>query len=417
MGFIKNLKATIDSYPQHSGFLVAYSGGADSTALLHLVHALYANNIAIRAIHINHGIQADSDKWQAHCQLSCQQLGIPLIVEQAQLKDSSENSCRQARYGFFKQHLNKYEMLLTAHHAQDQAETILLKLLRGTGVKGLCGIDALKKFNHGFIARPLLTLQPQELQDYLHNKQIKWIEDDSNNDDSYKRNFIRNQIIPALQNTFPNAINNITRSANNSRQSLDLLQHLCDFQGKALPISKLQQLPQELQPTLLYHWLTHKNLPTADKVVLTQICHDFINAKVDRHPHYKNNYYQLFRWQDAIYCIKNFEVINPTASYNWDTSSNFTLPNGFGNLSYKGTGNPKLRVRFNQKGQRLTTHKHTFSKSIKQHYKDHNIPPWQKLLTPFIFLDSELVSLGYDWSHHNKIDTCIKLKFDEDMIL
>ena len=406
------LKPLLEQLPPCKGYLVAYSGGADSTALLHL----FASIKNVRAIHINHGLQSAAHSWQLHCQQHCDKLNIPLIIEQASLKNSSENACREARYTFFKKHLKQHEILLTAHHAQDQAETVLLKLLRGTGIKGLCGIEKLQKFLHGYLARPLLEQSPQVLKGYLIENNIDWIEDASNLDNSYKRNFIRNQIIPSLQDAFPNAITNISRSAHNSAQSLELLNHQCDFQGKPLQLDKFKNLPQSLHATLLYHWLAHKNLPTPDKVALAQISHDFITAGIDKNPHYKNNYYQLYRWQQVIFCIQNFTAINPTKDYPWDTENTFLLPNDNGVLSYTGQDKLNLIVKFNQKGHKLKTHKHQFSKSIKQLFQDHNISTWQRQNTPFIFHNSELISLGYSWSHAEKYKACIKFK-PKDLIM
>ncbi len=400
------VESLLDNLPANEGYLIAYSGGADSTALLHL----FASVDNVRAIHINHNIQSQARIWQDHCQATCKQLNIPLIIEQADLPDNSENSCRKARYVFFEKHLRPHEILLTAHHAQDQAETVLLKLMRGTGIKGLCGIEKLRKFAYGYIARPLLEYSPKTLKDYLINNNLSWIEDASNLDNRYKRNFIRNEIIPQLENQFTHVIENITRSANNSSHSLDLLNHLLDFQGKSLPIQKLQELPLTLQPTLLYHWLSHKNLPTPDKAVLNQITQDFIHANVDKHPHYKNKYYQLYRWQQTVYCIQNFDVIDSSNEFAWNTENPFDLPNGCGKLEFTGDKTLNLVIKFNQTGQKLKTHKHQFSKSTKQLFQENHIPTWERQNTPFIYHNGKLVSLGHDWSHDKSFINSINLK-------
>ncbi len=396
------VESLTDHLPENEGYLVAYSGGADSTALLHLFSTLGNVRENVRAIHINHNIQSQAQIWQDHCQATCEQLNIPLIIEQADLPDSSENSCRKARYGFFEKHLRPHEILLTAHHAQDQAETVLLKLMRGTGIKGLCGIEKLRKFAQSYIARPLLEYSPETLKDYLIINNLSWIEDASNLDNHYKRNFIRNEIIPQLESQFTHVIENITRSANNSSHSLDLLNHLLDFQGSSLPVKQLQELPAALQPTLLYHWLSHKNLPTPDKAVLNQITQDFIHANADKHPHYQNKYYQLYRWQQAVYCIQNFDVIDSSNEFIWNTEEPFDFPNGCGKLEYKGDKPLNLVIKFNQTGQKLKTHKHQFRKTSKQLFQENKVPTWERQNTPFIYQDGELVSLGYDWSHNNK---------------
>ncbi|MCF6319509.1 MAG: tRNA lysidine(34) synthetase TilS [Proteobacteria bacterium] len=390
------VKSLIDDLPANEGYLIAYSGGADSTALLHL----FASIENVRAIHINHGIQSQAQIWQDHCQATCKQLNIPLIIEQAELPNHSENACRKARYAIFEQHLRSHEILLTAHHAQDQAETVLLKLMRGTGIKGLCGIEKLRKFTKGYIARPLLNYSPQILKDYLIANKVNWIEDTSNQDNNYKRNFIRNEIIPKLESNFPNAIENINRSTKNIRQSLDLLNHQVDFHGKNLSVKQLKELPVSLQTTFLYHWLVLKNLPAPDNLALGQITHDFINAAIDKNPHYRNSYYQLYRWQEAIYCIQNFNKIDSQQEYQWNTKIPFQFPNNCGTIEYTGKEHINLVIKFNQKGQKLKTHKHQFNKSTKQLFQENKTPTWERQNTPFIYQINKLISLGHDWSHH-----------------
>lgn len=397
----------LDHFPDKTnGYLIAFSGGADSTALLHL----FKNHKNLRAIHINHGIQIEADNWQNHCQYICDQFDIPLIIEKAHLQDHSENSCRLARYDFFKKHLKHGETLLTAHHAGDQAETILLKLLRGTGIKGLCGIEKNRPFYHGHLARPLLDFKPEQLKAYLIKHQINWIEDPSNQESAYKRNAIRNEILPVLQRYFPDTVDHIVRSAENCQQSLDLMSQLGNFNGKHLSLSLCRNLPHHLQPTVIYHWLTDKGLPIPDKKTLKQITHDFLSAPSNRHPHYKNKYYQIYRWQNRLHCIKNFTHVDDTTSYDWHTAGHFELPNHCGKLIYNGNTPIDLIVRFRQTGHKLKTHKHQFNKTVKQLFQDHNIPPWLKANTPFIFYQDELVSLGHDWSHTKAFKSHVKFQ-------
>jgi tRNA(Ile)-lysidine synthase len=290
-------------------------------------------------------------------------------------------------------------MLLTAHHAQDQTETILLKLLRGTGIKGLAGMSKLRKFAHGYLARPLLDYSPEILKAYLNQNDISWINDESNYNNDYKRNYLRNNILPFLKQQFTHPIKNINRSAKNSQHSLELLNHLADFQGNCLSIQKLTALPNHLQATMLYHWLSLKNLPTPDTATLKQITDDFIHAAMDKHPHYQNSYYQLYRWQDAVYCIQNFEIIDSESEFAWNTEMPFELPNGCGKLEYTGNKSLNLVIKFKQTGQKIQTHKHAFRKSTKQLLQENKISPWQRQNTPFIYLNKELISLGYDWSN------------------
>jgi tRNA(Ile)-lysidine synthase len=252
----------------------------------------------------------------------------------------------------------------------------------------------------------------ETLKEYLIAHRIKWIEDTSNNDNQYKRNFIRNKIIPLLKQEFPNINENISRNASNISQSMDLINHLCDFQGKALTIKQLKKLPEDLQTTLFYHWLSHKNLPLPDKVALHQITHDFIYAREDKHPSYKNKSYQLMRWQDRIYCLQNFSKINPEQCFVWQTGKPFIFPNGCGMLTYRGNKSLELTIKFNQTGQKIKLQNRGFSKTVKQLFNENKVSNWEKPNTPFIYQNNKLVSLGHSWSNSDGKFSSIKLSID-----
>ena len=386
-----------------NGFLIAYSGGADSSALLHLF-APYKN---IRVIHINHGISNDAQLWQKHCQQVCTNLSIPLLVEKAQLENSSENACRRARYAFFSKHLKNNEVLLTAHHRDDQIENVLLKLFRSTGLKGLASMSELTRFGKGYLARPLLNVHAHELKSYLKAKKLQWIEDESNQQNHYQRNFIRNKILPAITSHFPNAGKSILSTTENIQNSLALLNHLSAFETKQLPLEKLRNLPENLQVTYLYHWLSQKNQPVMDKKALKQVVHDFLSAKACKNPHFKNKHYQLYRWQDAIHFVANLQEIDPK-TYTWDTSKPFIFPNNYAKLEFTGT-KQQLQVKFQQTGQKIKTHHHKITKTVKNLFQQHKIPPWHRQNTPFIYYEDQLVSLGYHWSHNEKFKNKIHL--------
>ncbi|MFK8011357.1 MAG: tRNA lysidine(34) synthetase TilS [Marinicellaceae bacterium] len=414
MVYSKTLKLDhiLSQLPESSGFLIAYSGGSDSTALLHL----FSHLINTRAIHINHGINDKSDSWQLHCQQTCQSLNIPFISEKFNLPDQSENTCRKARYQSFKKHLKANEILLTAHHSGDQAETILLKLLRGTGLKGMTGMDFIGPFHHGLIARVLLEYSQSDLKQYLVKNNINWIEDESNKDNLYRRNFLRNKIIPSLENFWPNAIENIARTGQNIKNSQLLLNHYINFDAKHLTIESLKSVPESLRTTLFYHWLSLKKLPVSDKKALSQLCHDFIYSSPDKMPHYKNKHYQLMRWKQAIYCLKNYDMINPDLEFEWDTSKPFELPNQWGRLLYLEKQHMILRIKFNQLGQKLKPFNSKQTKTVKNLFQENKITTWNRHHTPFIYSNQKLISLGYEWSASDEIYSAIQIDLYDNLI-
>ena len=192
-----------------TSYLVAYSGGLDSHVLLHLFASLAKKHdfIKLRSVYIDHGLQDISAAWAEHCQDTADTLNIEHCCIPLHLNitsgDSLEAIARKARYGALKTHLQAGEVLLTAHHQDDQAETLLLQLLRGSGIDGLAAMPMKAHFSQGFHSRPLLDYSKQSLQDYAIKNGLKWITDPSNNDTRFDRNYLRNNIIPRLKQRWP----------------------------------------------------------------------------------------------------------------------------------------------------------------------------------------------------------------------
>ena len=168
------------------GWCVAFSGGLDSTVLLHLLAQLARSEAlpALSALHVHHGLQAAADGWPAHCQAVCRSLGIPLRVERVQVAvgGSIEQAARDARYRAFQANLGEGQVLLTAQHLDDQAETLLFRLLRGAGLRGLAAMPASRPLGGGRLCRPLLGVSRAELEAYAQAHRLDWVEDPSNQD-------------------------------------------------------------------------------------------------------------------------------------------------------------------------------------------------------------------------------------------
>jgi len=205
---------------------IAYSGGLDSQVLLHLcVQSKYMNKI--KAIHIHHGLSKNADQWVEHCKETCQNLKIPLIIKYIQINEikrkSLEELARHKRYEIFEELLEENDVLLMAHHADDQAETFLLRALRGSGIEGLSAIPQQRKLGKGILYRPLLNFSRMELQKYAHENNLKWIEDESNQCEKFDRNFLRKQIIPILKNRWKGLEKTLCRTAHIQTETAQLL--------------------------------------------------------------------------------------------------------------------------------------------------------------------------------------------------
>ena len=246
--------------------MVGFSGGLDSTVLLHLLaNAPGRRPGGLRALHVHHGLQAVADDWQQHCSKLCATWNIPLQLVHVEVpRDTGqglEAAARDARHGAFKAHLHEGEWLALAHHQDDQAETFLLRALRGAGVDGLGAMQALRSFGNGTLWRPLLQVPRSALETYASQHGLHWIEDPSNDSADFDRNFLRLQVLPLLRQRWPHASAAMARSAGLTAQAAELLhendaallQHCLEPDG-ALQLAALNLLAPAQQSRVLRLW-------------------------------------------------------------------------------------------------------------------------------------------------------------------
>ena len=262
---------------------IAFSGGLDSTVLLHLLaHLAKTESLpALNAIHVHHGLQTAGDAWPAHCQLVCDELGVPLQVVRVQVQSgaSLERAAREARYAAFTEATQANELLLTAQHRDDQAETLLFRLMRGAGVRGLASMPAERSLGPGHLLRPLLGISRAELEAYAAEHRLTWVQDPSNQDRQYSRNYLRHQVFPALMVRWPQAMVSMARSAAHLREAQGLLDELaqidlaeastasdCDWLDvPSLALAPLARLSAARQRNALSHWLAPRTpMPDTD---------------------------------------------------------------------------------------------------------------------------------------------------------
>ncbi|MEO8779053.1 MAG: tRNA lysidine(34) synthetase TilS, partial [Rhodanobacter sp.] len=253
--------------------VVAFSGGPDSTALLHALAQLSAaRQRGLRALHVDHGLHADSASWAARCQDFCDTLGVACEVLRVHVERDKgvglEAAARDARHAALAAHLHDREWLLFGHHRDDQVETVLLKLLRGAGPEGLGGMRALRPFGGGQLWRPMLALSRTQLRDYVDTHQLDCIDDPSNADTALARNHLRHEIVPRLQRHWPQAADSILHSAMLSRAAADALRSqwliafdsLHDRASDSVEATGWLALLPALREPLLDHWLHARGL-------------------------------------------------------------------------------------------------------------------------------------------------------------
>ncbi len=275
-----------------AGWLIAFSGGLDSTVLLHLAARA---GLPLRAIHVHHGLSDDADAWVAHCQVECGRLGIPLMVAHVAPDVRSggvQAGARAARYSAMDKALATDEVLATAHHADDQAETVLLRLLRGTGVDGLSGIPRSTRFGGGWLVRPLLDARRDEIEAFARSEGLRWVEDPANAGERYQRSRLRSRTIPALTRETPNLVDSLSRLAAAAADERDLRAWLMDAQLEratgdghdGLSVDILKTLPGFVQQGLLRHWIRKGGQRPPGRRRLIAGLDALLGAGVDRHP-------------------------------------------------------------------------------------------------------------------------------------
>lgn len=277
------LRQALQPWRTAPAWRIAFSGGLDSSVLLHLLAdwARHEELPPLYAIHVHHGLQPAGDAWPAHCARVCEQLGIALEVVRVRVTPgaSLEQAARSARYQAFCERLKPGEVLLSGQHRNDQAETLLFRLLRGAGVRGLAAMPASRSLGQGGLFRPLLDSSRAELREYAQSHGLTWIEDPSNADERFSRNFLRRQVMPLLAERWPQFTANLARSARHLSEAQQLLDELAAMDLAAahgvlacpwltlpsLELSAVSALSDARQRNLLRHWLAPlTRLPDSD---------------------------------------------------------------------------------------------------------------------------------------------------------
>ena len=267
---------------------IAFSGGPDSTALLHLISKMKTDfEIQPQAIHINHNLSNQSEKWVEHCKNICMNLDVDLIIESIQIRSEGggiESAARQSRYKIFRNVLKKGEQIVLAHHSDDVAETILMRMLRGTGIEGLEGPKLKRNLGAGILVRPFLDISKKEILSYLKENKLNFIDDDSNKDNSFDRNFLRNKIFPLLENrwnNFPQRFTNmssIIRDRNSNYTDLFFERHQ-ELIGKEIEIKKLKEVSRAVIYDILRYSIKKCNIAVPNRKIMDEILKTFVDSK------------------------------------------------------------------------------------------------------------------------------------------
>lgn len=406
---LQHLLAALAAVPPAS-LCVAFSGGPDSTALLHALAQLPEARVrGLRALHVDHGLHADSTAWADHCQRFCTTLALPCEILRVQVDTSKgeglEAAARHARYAALAAQLREGEWLLLGHHRDDQAETVLLKLLRGAGPDGLGGMHALRPFGRGQLWRPLLGLSRRRLRDYVQMHALDCIDDPSNADTRLARNQLRHEILPLLTRHWPQATDSILHSAALSRAAADALrtQWLAAFDALHDPVTGSLHatdwlaLNPALREPLLDHWLHARKLPaptTAQRRQIERQC----SARAGQLPCIRWAGAELHIWKGRLWALPPA----PATTVDWQASwhgESLALPDG-GRLSLTDDATrlaEPLSVRLRQGGERIKPAGDAHTRELRDLFQRAMLPPWQRNTCPLLYAGDELVAVADRW--------------------
>ncbi|WP_187487641.1 tRNA lysidine(34) synthetase TilS [Duffyella gerundensis] len=390
--------------------LVAFSGGLDSTVLLHqLAGWRQQNDVELRAIHIHHGLSPHADEWVMHCQQQCAQWQIPLIVERVAVDGREagiEGAARAARYAAFRQALLPDEVLVTAQHLDDQAETLLLALKRGSGPAGLAAMPATLSLGEHQLVRPLLTQSRAQLVEWAQAHQLSWIEDESNLDTRFDRNFLRQQVLPILSVRWPHFSQAAARSAALCGEQEQLLDELLaaslsqQIQGNgSLLIPPLLNLSEAHRNALLRRWIALQGGKMPSRDALARIWHEVILSRPDAVPCLQLGLHQLRRYRDALYWLPPFADISQQV-LPWQAPwAALQLPDNLG-IVHRADVGQQVRAPREDEGVsiRFQAHGHVHilgrngGRSMKKIWQELGIPPWQRERTPLIYYNEQLIA-------------------------
>jgi tRNA(Ile)-lysidine synthase len=409
-----NVFALLDQQLKPGPLLVGFSGGLDSRVLLELLARYTRQRVgfSLQAIHVHHGLNPLADQWVDHCQQICQSLAISFTVERVALakqnRQSLEDLARQARYRIFKQHLPQGGTLLTAHHQDDQLETLLLALKRGSGPRGLAAMPSEIAFAHGVLMRPLLTFSRQQLLRWAVSQQLTWVEDDSNDDETFDRNFLRQRVIPLLRERWPEIAATASRSAALCAEQETLLDEIaqadiavCQHADGSLCIDALAPLSLARRHQLLRFWLRQQTGSVPSQAQLLKIWPEVALARADATPALVWQKGTIHRYKQRLYHVQPMPPMQLSQTINIDVPVH--LHGGILTLQRDHQGEARLRL---PEADEVITVEYALSGSRKVHpvgreharelkklWQEYEIAPWLRARTPIICYRGEIAAV------------------------
>jgi len=397
--------------------VIAYSGGLDSTVLLHaLAVSRERHGKSLLAVYVDHGLHEESGQWGDHCESFASSLDVEftsLAVDvMADAGKGSEAAARTARYDVFRALIREGDWLLSAHHKDDQAETLMLNLMRGSGPAGLAGIGEVQPFGSAWLVRPLLPFSQSDIRDYATQHDLSWIDDPSNEDRQFDRNFLRHEILPKLEERWPAVANRLQQSAVLASEAAAMLDQLADDDLRdladrpdRLSLDGLRALPSERQRNVIRYVVRELGLPAPPATQLRSIVSDLLPAREDAQPLVQWKGAEVRRYRDRVYVLSESKFGSQGVALSL-TDSGLDLGAGMGELKLaEGTAqglagqviDAGLEVRFRSGGEEIKPAGQSHTKKLKKLLQDEGIVPWMRDRLPLLYSGGELVAVADLW--------------------
>ena len=405
----------LSAFPRAKRWVIAYSGGVDSHVLLQRCRQFlqHADNMPeLAAIHINHQLQQQADDWAAHCVTQAEALGVPLTVVKVKVEQlpqtSLEDQARKARYQVFETFLQPGDVLLQGHHANDQAETLILRLLRGSGSLGLGAMPQRRALGAGHLYRPLLDIPKVAIEAYAQELGLSWVEDPSNLQTLFDRNYVRAEVLPVIQKRWPQYLDNFSRAARLSAESAQLNAELAELDFQAivteqggLRVEPLLLLSRARCNNLLRYWLQRQCLPMPSEQQLLGVVETVLLAQDDAQPQLGWPGAEVYRFAGQLIARPPLPEFDGGVSLIWDTQLPVAL-SGAGELLPKRVAGrglklnkfKQLRICYRQGGEICRPHGRGGSRKLKKLLQELAVPYWLRDRVPLLYVGEELVAVA-----------------------
>jgi tRNA(Ile)-lysidine synthase len=427
-----SIQSAVRAIPVSERYIVALSGGLDSMALLAFVlpYLIKSYKPIIQILHVHHGLSQFADEWAEHCLSVSDEMSLACHVEYVSVVlggKGLEAAARDVRYGVFESYLSEGGVLLQGHHLNDQAETVLMRLLRGAGPEGLSGIPQKRSLSAGCLFRPWLGLPRSLLEIEIQKTGIKWVEDDSNTDLQFDRNFLRHNVLPLLEARWPNVLNSISRTADRSDQTHQQLLSWCEAEivnvkspqyldEPALDLASLSRYSMAQQRFLIRYWLDILAVEHPSEKIFERIWSEMMPAERDAQPALRWGLNHLRRFNGCLFYLNDYAVEDQSYHYEvfcdqgvlfeHDTSlGSFTIGGRELNVMSAAVGryasnrllirmpkhNEVMTIRSRSGGESIIVSGSAQNKSLKKMLQAKKIAPWRRSHLPLVYYGDTLV--------------------------